>query len=451
MDRLLARWTAPCAVMAVFLGLAGASDAQQLSVERVASGLANPIFATSPAGDTSRLFLAEQGAQGTATIEILNLADNTINPTPFLTLSGIATGGEQGLLGMAFDPNYATNGRFYVDYTAADGSDHIDRFTVSGDSNIASASGVNVLTIPEPQANHNGGWIGFSPRAGDEGNLYIAVGDGGNANDQGPGHVEPGGNAQNTGVLLGKILRINVSSPGPLPTDPQYAIPASNPFGNEVFVYGLRNPFRDSFDPVTGNLLIGDVGQGQREEIDSQLAGIGPLGGIANGGGENFGWRLREGTIATPGVGGSAPGLTAPLFDYDHSVGRTIIGGYVYRGSDIPSLDGTYIFGDYLGGNGATQGRIFAVKMDGSSTVAFNPATADITAQLFPSGGFMFQNVYSFGEDARGEVYILDGPGGAVYKIVPEPSAYLLFAVGGLGLAIRRKFRRPSALRRVRD
>jgi len=441
MARFFTAWAARCAALIASAGVSVAC-AQDLSVERVATGLSTPIFATAPSGDTGRLFVVEQGSGGSASIKILDLGSNTVNPTPFLTLSGISTGGEQGLLGLAFDPDYSTNGRFYVDYTAADGSLHIDRFNVSGNANVANPSGVNVLAIAHPQTNHNGGWIGFSPRAGDDGNLYIAVGDGGNSNDQGPGHIEPGGNAQNTGVLLGKMLRIDVSSPGATPSDPQYAIPASNPFGNEVFAYGLRNPFRNSFDRATGNLLIGDVGQGAREEIDAQLAGVGPLGGIANGGGENFGWRLREGTIATPGVvGGTAPGLTDPILDYDRTVGRTVIGGYVYRGSDIPSLDGTYIFGDFLGGNGATNGRIFAVPTDGSSPVAFNPATADITSDLFAGSGFNFQTVYSFAEDARGEMYIIDGPSGVIYKIVPEPGTALLMALGAIaviGLARRR-------------
>lgn len=444
MLRSIIVWVARCAAIVLCAGATLDCLAQDLTVERVASGLSTPIFATAPTGDTNRLFVVEQGSGGSAAIKILNLGSNTVDATPFLTLSGIATGGEQGLLGMAFDPNYATNGRFYVDYTAADGSVHVDRFTVSGNPNVANTTGVNVITLAHPQTNHNGGWIGFSPRAGDAGNLYIAIGDGGNSNDQGPGHVEPGGNAQNTGVLLGKMLRINVSSPGATPSDPQYSIPATNPFGNEVFVYGLRNPFRDSFDRATGNLMIGDVGQNTREEIDAQLAGVGPLGGAANGGGENFGWRLREGTVATPGVGGDAPGLTGPLFDYGRDVGRTVIGGYVYRGTDIPSLDGTYIFGDFLGGNGATHGRIFAVKTDGSSPVAFDPTTADITSSLFAGTGFTFQTVYSFAEDARGEMYVIDGPSGAIYKIVPEPGTLLLMALGAISLVgyARRAYQR---------
>jgi len=415
------------------IGSLAGSTATGQTVVRVASGLNAPLFVTSAPGDSSREFIVDQGSNGTADIEILNLATDTIDPTPFLTLSNIATGGEQGLLGLAFDPNYATNGQFYVDYTANGGSfgngvTHITRYQVSSNPNGANvASATDVLTINQPQTNHNGGWIGFSNRPGDSGNLYIAMGDGGNGNDQGTGHVEPTGNAQDTFSLLGKMLRINVDTPGP-PAHPNYSIPADNPFANgvsgapEVWLYGLRNPWRDSFDSQTGNLMIGDVGQDTREEIDVQKASN-------PGGGENYGWRLREGTIATPtgGVGGpKPPGAVDPILDYPHVpttqepiAGQAVIGGYVYHGSGVPSLDGKYVFGDLLGPENSTTnpnnlGRIFTLTYNGTTASNFT----DITSQLFTGTGFTLVNPHSFGVDSSGELYIVDGAAGAIYKIV---------------------------------
>ncbi|HEY4310624.1 MAG TPA: PQQ-dependent sugar dehydrogenase [Pirellulales bacterium] len=404
-----------------------ATTAQAQTVVRVASGLDNPLFATFAPGDTSREFIVEQGENGTADIKILNLADNTINSTPFLQISGIATGGEQGLLGLAFDPNYATNGRFYVDYTAPGGAfgngvTHIERYQVSSNPNVANAaSATDVLTIDQPQTNHNGGWIGFSNRPGDTGNLYIAMGDGGNANDQGTGHVEPTGNAQDTNSLLGKMLRINVDTPGPA-QHPNYSIPANNPFANgtggapEVWLYGLRNPFRDSFDSQTGNLMIGDVGQGAREEIDVQKA-------TNPGGGENYGWRLREGTIATPGVGGAKPaGVVDPIIDYPHTPttqqpisGQAVIGGYIYHGAGVPSLDGKYIFGDLSGtaAGSPNTGRILSLDYNGTTATNFT----DITDQLFTGTGFTLSGPHSFGVDGFGEMYVIDG-NGSIYRLV---------------------------------
>ena len=216
----------------------------------------------------------------------------------------LATGGEQGLLGMAFDPNYAANGKFYLNFTVPGGAfgngvTHVSQFTVSANPNIADPASERILlTFDHPQANHNGGWIGFSPRSGDVNNLYIATGDGGGSNDQGPGHIEPGGNAQNLTTLLGKILRIHINS-----ADGTYTIPPNNPFvgvtgaRGEIWALGLRNPFRSSFDRQTGRMFIGDVGQSAREEIDVQQP--------ANpGGGENYGWRVREGSIQNPAFPG---------------------------------------------------------------------------------------------------------------------------------------------------
>jgi glucose/arabinose dehydrogenase len=392
-----------------------------LAAVRVATGLTAPLFATTPPGDFNRLFIVQQTGQ----IRILNLATGTLNSTAFLDIhTSIVSGGEQGLLGLAFDPDYTTNGKFYVDFTASGGTygngvTHIAQFTVSANPDVADPTSVKtLLTFDQPQTNHNGGWIAFSPRAGDDHNLYIATGDGGNGNDQdnGVGHIEPGGNAQNTTTLLGKMLRIHVD-----PATGTYSIPSNNPFfgsatsRQEIWAYGLRNPFRDSFDRLNGRMFIGDVGQDTREEIDVQEA-------TNPGGGENYEWRLREGFIATPTgspvVGGDRPpGGIDPIYDYPHSTGQTIIGGYVYRGKQIPALRGTYVFADYLGPEPKFVGKVFSLDYDGTSAGNFQ----DITAELFPTstGGYNLSNPTSLGEDANGELYICDISAGSVYKIVP--------------------------------
>src|SRR3984893_17034743 len=306
-----------------------------LDAIRVASGLSSPLFSTAPPGDFNRLFIVQQNG----VIRILNLNTGVLNATPFLTISGLQSGGEQGLLGLAFDPSYATNGKFYVKCTVAGGAvkagvNQNRQYQDSSNPDIPATTPANIktlLSIDQAETNHNGGWIGFSPRPGDDHNLYIADGDGGNSNDQdgGVGHIEPGGNAQNNTTLLGKMLRIHVD-----PATGTYTIPANNPFfgsatlKREIWAFGLRNPFRDSFDRTTGRMFIGDVGQDSREEVDVQQPSN-------PGGGENYGWRLREGTIATPTgnrvVGGSPPpGNVDPILDYPHTTGQTVIGGYVY-------------------------------------------------------------------------------------------------------------------------
>jgi glucose/arabinose dehydrogenase len=396
-----------------------AQAVQGLDAVRVAGGFNSPVFMAAPPGDTGRLFVVQQSGE----IRIVDLATSTVKPTPFLDLSDVVVfSGEQGLLGLAFDPNYATSGRFYVYYIAPGGSfgqgvSHVALFRVSSDPDIANrASERTLLTFDQPQTNHNGGWIAFSPRAGDQGNLYIATGDGGNANDQGPGHIEPGGNAQNTTTLLGKMLRIH---PNKRPAG-SYSIPADNPFAGsttdkqEIWAFGLRNPFRNSFDRRLGTFFIGDVGQDSREEIDAQPANN-------PGGGENYGWRVREGSIKNPAFGGDPdpPGAVDPAYDYPHSVGQTVIGGYVYRGSRVKALRGTYVFADYLGPNtGNFTGRIFTLDFDGTTASNFQ----DITADLFPTsiGNFPLLNPSSLGEDARGELYIADISSGNIFQITRE-------------------------------
>jgi glucose/arabinose dehydrogenase len=387
------------------------------TAQRLVTGLNQPVFVTSAPGDTTHIYIVQQNGV------ILSLDLSTNVPSTFFTVTGLTSfSGEQGLLGMAFDPNYASNGKFYLNFTVPGGAfgngvTHVSEFQATPvkkkkkkhkKRNVSTEQ--ILLRFDHPQNNHNGGWIGFSPRAGDANNLYIATGDGGNSNDQGPGHLEPGGNAQSNTTLLGKMLRIHVD-----PNTAGVTIPSNNPFfasgtfRREIWLSGLRNPFRNSFDRATGRMMIGDVGQSTREEIDLQEA-------TNPGGGENYGWRLREGKIMTPGgsppVGGAPPpGSIDPILDYDRSVGGTVIGGYVYRGTRIPALQGKYIFGDYL------AGKIFVLDYDGTTVSNFQ----DITSMLFPTrtGGFTLNNPSSFGEDANGELYIVDIGNGSIYKIVP--------------------------------
>jgi len=381
---------------------------------RVAAGLTQPLFVTAPPGDVNHLFIVQQTGQ----ILMLDLRTGKVRKKPFFNISGMlaSTSGEQGLLGMAFDPNYASNGKFYLNFTAPGGAfgngvTHVSQFQRRKGKRKKRKSPERILLrFDQPQTNHNGGWIGFSPRAGDNHNLYIATGDGGSGNDQGPGHLEPGGNGQSNTTLLGKILRVHVDSnlgTTSIPSDNPFF--ASGTFRQEVWIFGLRNPYRASFDRQNGRMFIGDVGQNTREEVDAQES-------TNPGGGENYQWRLREGAIATPTgnpvVGGPAPpGSVNPILDYDRSTGGTIIGGYVYRGAQIPALQGTYLFGDYV------AGKIFSLNYDGTTVSNFQ----DITSQLFPTrqGGFNLQNPSSFGEDANGELYITDIGNGSVYKIVP--------------------------------
>ena len=386
--------------------------------QRVASGLTEPVFVTHAPGDRDRLFIAQRGGP----IPIFNPDTGVLAPTPFLSIPSGVSVGEGGLLGMAFHPDYNTNGKFYTYTTHTNGgvnvfgatspfSTHIREYTVSANPNIANATPTPIMSFPRPQDNHVGGWIDFSP---DDGYLYIASGDGGGSNDSGTGHVA-GGNAQSiTGNLFGKMLRIDVNGDDfPLDAAKNYAVPPSNPFvgqagDDEIWSYGLRNPFRASFDRVTADLWIGDVGQGAREEIDFQPAG--------DPGGANYGWRLREGTIATPsgGVGGDRPpGNVDPVYDYGRTGslgGITVIGGYVYRGPD-PSLQGQYVFGD-----AGSFGQPTTVKI-----WTFDPAN--------PYGTVVNRNsvltkdvgsgtrLASFGEDADGNLYAVYIQSGEVYRL----------------------------------
>ncbi len=309
-----------CLLAAFSISSADAQAVRGLDAVRVAGGFNLPVFATAAPRDKARLFVIQQSGQ----IRIIDLASGTVKEPPFLSIS-VSTSGEEGLLGLAFDPNYAANGFFYVNYIVpggvfGQGVTRVSRFSVSANPDIADAASEKIiLSFDQPQNNHNAGWIGFSPRAGDEGNLYIASGDGGSSNDAGTGHIEPGGNAQNLTTLLGKMLRIHINSDG------TYSIPADNPFvgmpnvRQEIWAYGLRNPFRNSFDRSLGTLFIGDVGQSQREEIDAEAA--------STPGGQNYGWRVREGSIQNPAYPSDPvpPGAVNPAYDYPRNVGQTFI------------------------------------------------------------------------------------------------------------------------------
>lgn len=364
-----------------------------LMTERVASGLARPVMVTHAPGDTSRLFIVEQRSGSTGRIKILNLNTGSVNATPFLSVTGVSTSSEQGLLGLAFHPNYASNGYFYVNYTASSGSTTIRRYSVSSDPDVAnSSSGYTIMTISQPYSNHNGGWLGFSPI---DGYLYIGTGDGGSAGD-------PGNRAQDiTSQKLGKMLRIDVDGGSP------YAIPADNPFvgvtgDDEIWAYGLRNPWRCDFDDKTGDLWIADVGQNAYEEIDVQPGN--------SDGGENYGWRCYEGNNSynTSGCPNSST-MTFPVWAYSHGSGCSVSGGAIYRGSAIPSLQGTYFFADYC------TNKIWSFRYEGGSVTDYQ----DRTSELDPSGSQSITSISGFGEDANGEIYICD-LGGEVFKILSE-------------------------------
>lgn len=359
-----------------------------IKTERIASGFSNPLYLTSPPGDFNRLFIVEQNS---AQIKIIK--NGSVLPTPFLDLNPKASdGGEGGLLGLAFHPDYSNNGLFYVNYTDNSGNTVLARYRVSGNPDIADPGSELVFAnVTQPFSNHNGGMMAFSPV---DGYLYLFFGDGGSGND-------PGNRAQNLRNVHGKIHRIDV--------DNGISIPQSNPFVgdpsglNSIWSYGLRNPWRASFDRLNGDMYIGDVGQGDREEVSWQSGN--------SFGGENYGWRCMEGTQCT-GLSGctcNAPGLTIPIHDYDSTQSDcSVTGGYVYRGGAIPELDGTYFFGDFC------TGKIWSLKWNGINVSEFQ----DRTSELIPDVGSI-NNISSFGEDAAGELYIVDLDG-EIFKVIPD-------------------------------
>jgi glucose/arabinose dehydrogenase len=349
----------------------------QLTLELVASGLSSPVFLTSPAND-QRLFVVEQAGR------IRIIQNGQLLETPFLDIrSRIASGGERGLLGLAFHPNYSTNGFFYVNFTDLAGHTRVERFTVgAGTPNVANATSSKlIITINQPYANHNGGMVAFGP----DRKLYIGMGDGGSGGD-------PQGHGQNLTTLLGDMLRIDVDAGDP------YSIPADNPYAastqarREIWASGLRNPWRFSFDRADGMLYVADVGQGQYEEINAVPA---------SQAGINYGWVIMEGAHCYPADPCTRTGLTLPVHEYTHSDGCSVTGGYVYRGSRIPGLAGLYFYSDYCTG--------FLKSFRLRNGTAEDHRTWNVGS---------IGSVLSFGEDAGGELYILTA-NGRVHRIAP--------------------------------
>lgn len=355
------------------LALAGpVVDGVTLTTEPVVSGLDEPLFLTAAPGDP-RLFIVEKAGR------IRVVKDGTLMGDPFLDISRkVDTQSERGLLGLAFAPDYASSHRLFIYYTDTTGTIHVAALTASADR-ADPASLTNVLTIPHPnQSNHNGGWIAFGP----DGYLYVATGDGGGGGDQPR-------NAQNPDVLLGKMLRLDVST---LP----YRSPADNPFAQgggapEIFFLGLRNPWRNAFDG--DRLYIADVGQNQFEEVN-----VTPLTP-----GLNFGWNRVEGATCFEATACDTAGLTPPVMVYDHDHGCSITGGYVYRGAAMPALQGRYFYSDYC------TGQIMSFRYAGGKAQAATKTPTDPP----------FSGVTSFGQDASGELYVVLGIDGAVVKLVP--------------------------------
>ena len=351
----------------------------QIELLPVASGLAFPLFLTAPADD-DRLFIVEKGGR------IRIVEDGELVGTPFLNVASlVSTGDEQGLLGLAFHPDYATNGFFYVNYTNTAGDIRVVRYTVSTDPNVADAgSAKQILAVDRPASNHNGGMISFGP---DE-MLYIAMGDGGGGGD-------PQGDGQNRATLLGDLLRIDVDAGDP------YAIPPDNPyathatFRHEIWASGLRNPWRFSFDRNGSTLYIADVGQGTTEEVNAVPA---------NQAGVNYGWDIMEGSDCFSASTCDQTGLTLPVAEYANDPETcAVTGGYVYRGSGIPGLAGHYFYSDFC------AGWLRSFRLAGG--VALDHRQWSIGS---------IGSVPSFGEDAAGELYILSA-GGTVYRLSPAP------------------------------
>ena len=361
-----------------FLSLAYSQQWPSVRPTLVTSGLTNPTAIANAADGSGRLFIVEQAGR----IRIVRGGVALLRP--FLDISGrVNCCGERGFLGLAFPPGFADKQRFYVYYTTADGSLTVSRFQVTEDPDLADASSETVILHIDHHEfeNHNGGNLAFGPK---DGYLYIGTGDGGGGGDT-------LGNGQNPDSLLGKILRIDVES-GESP----YSIPVTNPFINksgfrpEIWSYGLRNPWRFSFDRANGDLYIGDVGQDTWEEVDYQTA--------SSSGGENYGWNLMEGNHCFV-ENCSSEGLTLPIAEHSHEEGCTVVGGYVYRGTRYPGMQGFYFYGDYC------NGRSWALRFDGSAWQKSPPFETNI-------------GMSAFGEDEAGNLYIADHGEGRIYELV---------------------------------
>ncbi|MBW4437018.1 MAG: PQQ-dependent sugar dehydrogenase [Pleurocapsa minor GSE-CHR-MK-17-07R] len=378
--------TAAAAVLTLGAGVSAQEGAlPAVDVELVADGFVRPLLVTDARDGSGRMFVVEQGGR------IWVLQNGERLETPFIDLSARISPEanqnfytERGLLGFAFSPDFAESGRVYLSFTGPDGSSVIERYLVSADNpNVVDVSTAQTLfTMQQPYANHNGGHLAFGP----DGYLYVGFGDGGSQGD-------PQNNAQNLNVWLGKLLRLDVSS-----DEAGYTIPVDNPFAidsdaaPEIWAYGLRNPWRFSFDMTTGDLYIADVGGSSYEEVNFQPADA--------AGGQNYGWKAWEGLHQTgmlPDPGNAVP----PIAEYDHSQGISISGGYVYRGENFPTLDGIYFYGDF--GFGRLWG---AMQMDDGTWVS--------EALTVLSG----RSISSFGQDENGEVYVVDY-NGAILRLIP--------------------------------
>ncbi len=368
----------------------------RMTFQQVASGLSLPLFVTNAGDGSNRIFIVEQGGQ------IRILKNGSLTPAPFLNIAGLVSNftganGEQGLLCLVFDPHFSSNGIFYMTYTTTNPdpvflyTTTLARYHISATNpDVADpASGTVLLSIPKKYTNHNGGMLAFGP----DGYLYMSMGDGGSGGD-------PDGNGQNLDTMLGKLLRLDVDTPPP--PGQKYVIPPTNPFygstdpgvKKEIWAYGLRNPWRFSFDRLTGDLYIGDVGQSSWEEIDFQPAG--------SAGGQNYGWNIMEGLHCynDPTESCDKSGKVLPVIEYDHLDGRcAVTGGYVYRGSQYSLMTGQYIYGDVC------NGQIYDLYDDPS--LGWTPTLITQPPYL----------ISSFGQDEQGELYVTDLLGGGVYHI----------------------------------
>lgn len=357
-----------------------ADPASTLAVELVAEGIPSPVHLTSPPGD-GRLFVVEQRGR------IRILLGGEVQETPFLDIRGlVSSGGERGLLSLAFHPEYETTGWFYVNYTDTDGHTRVVRYSASADPQIADPESAQlVLLVEQPFSNHNGGQLQFGP----DGMLYIGMGDGGSGGD-------PQGHGQDLSTLLGALLRIDVNAAAP------YDIPADNPFTadpdarDEIWAFGLRNPWRFSFDEADGMLWVADVGQNRWEEVNAVPTGEPGI---------NYGWNVMEGEECFGSGSCDSGGLTLPVLTYPIGAdGCAVVGGHVYRGSTIPDLAGHYVYSDWC------AGWLRSFRLEGGS------ATDETEWDIGDLG-----RILSIGEDSDGEIYLLSsGGGGRVYRLIPD-------------------------------
>ncbi|MEZ6071449.1 MAG: PQQ-dependent sugar dehydrogenase [Pirellulales bacterium] len=410
--------------------LTGNHCAQAAGTVRVMSGLSQPIGLVATPADDRHLFVYQRNG----VVRMYDQQTQSLLAEPFVDLRDrVVVSQDGGLVGMAFDPEFADNGYVYLQYIDSARNNQLSRFTLNGaGTGLDPASEYPILYLEQPTTAHNGDWIGFGP----DGYLYYTTGDGGDQHD-------PNNNGQDTSTLLGSILRLDVrNGADDFPSDPlaNYGIPATNPFvgqagRDEIFAFGVRNPWRASFDRLTGDFYIGDTSQNTWEEVNFIAAG--------SAGGENFGWRLREGYVATPtgGVGGpKTPDMVDPVYAYHHGggplEGNSVIGGYVYRGpSGVTALQGQYFFSDYV------TDHYWSIEVDPATGLMVEGSLRDWTARLRPDVGSLSQ-IAGYGEDNLGNLYFVS-LNGNVFMLVPEPStAVLLLGSLSIGLITRRRIGR---------